>query len=262
MSNHAATLDRLAPARRPSRRPIGHQCWSNLLFVHWRLPAETVRPLLPTELTLDTWDGDALVGLVPFQMSGVRPWWSPPVPGVSAFCETNIRTYVHHRDQNPGVWFFSLEAASSLAVRIARWRWSLPYYRATMELERRDSKIRYACRRLWPGQSGANCRIEATIGVGWGRSKGSDRSETADTAVPGTIDHFLIERYILYARSAAGRLRMGRVHHKPYPLRQVHVDQLEESLIASNGLAPLGEICHTAFSERVDVDIFPLEPVE
>jgi uncharacterized protein YqjF (DUF2071 family) len=261
MSNHAATLARLAPTRRPSRRPIGFQSWSNLLFLHWRLPADTVRSLLPGELTLDTWDGEALVGLVPFQMSGVRPWWSPSVPGVSNFCETNVRTYVHHRNQNPGVWFFSLEAASSLAVRIARWRWSLPYYRATMELERRGSKIRYASRRLWPGPSGANCRIAATIGEGWGSSTGSDRSEATDSAEPGTLDHFLIERYILYAQSAAGRLRMGRVHHKPYPLRKVRVDQLEETLTASTGLAPTGEVCHAAFSKRVDVEIFPLELV-
>jgi uncharacterized protein len=261
MSTHSAILDRMAPTRRPAGRPIGYHRWSNLLFVHWRLPAEIVRPLLPAELTLDTWEGDALVGLVPFHLSGVRPWWSPPVPGISTFCETNVRTYVHHRSQHPGVWFFSLDAASSLAVRIARWRWSLPYYRAAMDLQRRGSSIRYSSRRQWPGPAGACCRIEATIGSGWGDAAVRDGSGAADIAIPGSLDHFLIERYILYAHSAGGGLLMGRVHHPPYVLRRVQLDCFEETLTAAAGLAPLGEICHTAFSEQVDVEIFPLMPV-
>jgi uncharacterized protein len=261
MSNPAATLDRLSPTRRPAGRPIGYQCWSNLLFVHWRVPAALVLPLLPPELTLDTWEGDALIGLVPFHMSDVRPWWSPAVPGVSSFCETNVRTYVHRRDQNPGVWFFSLEAASSLAVRVARWKWSLPYYRATMELARNGAKIRYASRRLWPGPAGASCTIEATIGANWESPLGGNGSTQSGVATPGTLDHFLIERYILYAQSAAGRLLMGRVHHPPYVLRQVRLDRLEETLTATAGFAPCGDVCHAAFCEGVAVEVFPLAPV-
>ena len=128
--------DRLTPTMRPAGSAIGYHRWTDLLFVHWRFPAEIVRPLLPPELTLDTWEGDAWVGLVPFYMSRVRPWWSPPVPGVSYFCETNVRTYVHFRGRDPGVWFLSLDASNSLAVRVARWRWHLPYFRAHMGLAR------------------------------------------------------------------------------------------------------------------------------
>lgn len=261
MSISAAACDRLVPALRPSGSAIGYQRWSNLLFVHWRMPAESVRPLLPAGLTLDTWDGDAWIGLVPFQMSGVRPWWSPPVRGISSFCETNVRTYVHDRGQNPGVWFFSLEAASSLAVRVARWKWNLPYHRATMEIARTGSSIRYASRRRWPGSRGAGCTIEATIGRDWGDSDQTTHSPASHSALPGTLDHFLVERYILYTQSADGRLRMGRVHHTPYPLKQVRVDRLDESLVADLGLPATGEICHAAFSEGVEVEIFPLAAV-
>src|SRR5437764_197484 len=86
-----AAIDRIAPTRRPPGRAIGYQIWTNLLFVHWRIPAEIMRPLMPPELSLDTWEGDAWVGLVPFDMSGVRPWWFPALPGVSRFHETNVR---------------------------------------------------------------------------------------------------------------------------------------------------------------------------
>lgn len=262
MSSFPAELDRLSPARRPDGRAIGYHVWSNLLFVHWRVPTEVVRPLLPAGLTLDTWEGDALIGLVPFEMSGVRPWWSPPVPGVSSFCETNVRTYVHHRDRNPGVWFFSLDASSSLAVRIARWRWSLPYYRATMRVRWEAATIEYSSRRLWPGPADATSRIVATIGEGWNNSAGDDEARLPDTARPGTLDHFLIERYVLYAQSARGRLLMGRVHHSPYVLRRARLDQLDETLLEAARLPRPGEICHLAYSERVSVEVFPLAPVE
>src|SRR5579864_3319335 len=96
-------IDRISPMQRPAGRAIGYQIWTNLLFVHWSVPIELVQPLIPPSLTLDTWQGQALVGLVPFYMSGVRPWWSPAIPGVSSFCETNVRTYVHFRGRDPGV---------------------------------------------------------------------------------------------------------------------------------------------------------------
>lgn len=253
-------LDRLAPAFRPPGRVAGYHHWSDLLFVHWRFPAQAVRPLLPDGLTLDTWDGDAWIGLVPFRMSGVRPWWSPPIPGVSSFCETNVRTYVHHQGRNPGVWFFSLEASQSLAVRVARRLWHLPYHRASMSLERAAPEIRYASRRLWPGEPGPGCRIEATVGPPWGLDAESESRATSH-AVPGTLEHWLIERYILYARGADGSLRMGRVSHARYPLRQVTVRRLEQTLLPAAGLATDSEPCHAIFSEGVDVEVFPLTRV-
>jgi uncharacterized protein len=253
-------IDRIAPAVRPPGSPIGYHRWTDLLFVHWRLPADLVRELLPAELTLDTWEGDAWVGLVPFYMSGVRPWWSPPVPGVSSFCETNVRTYVHYRGRDPGVWFFSLDASSSLAVRVARWRWHLPYFRAQMGLTRTGGSVRYSSRRLWPGAAGAGCAIRATVGPVLGHEMPA-RELPAGRALPGTLEHFLIERYILYASPAPGRLLAGRVHHCPYPIREARLDGIDENLLGACGLAPPTTPCHVAFSDGVQVEIFPLRPV-
>jgi uncharacterized protein YqjF (DUF2071 family) len=258
----AATLDRIAPTRRPREAAIGYHRWSNLLFLHWRLPAEDVATLLPPGLTLDTWEGDAFVGLVPFRLSRVRPWWFPPVAGISSFCETNVRTYVHRQGSHPGVWFFSLDAASSLAVRVARWKWSLPYFRAVMDFQRAGARIHYGSRRLWPGTEGAGCAIEVTIGGDWCDSGIPPRPRHSGSARPGTLDHFLIERYILYSQSDTGPLRMGRVHHPSYALRCVDVERVEETLLPAAGFAPDTLCCHAAYCEGVDVEIFPLRTAE
>jgi uncharacterized protein YqjF (DUF2071 family) len=254
-------IDRSAPTLRPRENAIGYHRWTDLLFVHWRLPEAIVRPLLPAELSLDTWEGDAWIGLVPFYMSRVRPWWSPPLPGISYFCETNVRTYVHFRGRDPGVWFFSLDASNSLAVRIARWRWHLPYFRAEMSLAPSGDAVRYSSRRLWPGTARASCAIRTTVGPPLGHATPL-RPLQAGRALPGTLEYFLIERYILYASPAPGRLLAGRVHHRPYPIREARVDEMEETLLAAAGLSPPGRPCHAAFSDGVDVEIFPLRPVD
>ena len=253
-------IDRFAAMARPAGRPIGYHCWTELLFVHWRLPAALVRPLLPAGLTLDTLEGDAWVGLVPFWMSRVRPWWSPPVPGVSHFCETNVRTYVHFRGRDPGVWFFSLDASNSLALRIARWRWHLPYFRAEMSLERVGDSIHYGVRRLGPGIAGPGCAIDAKIGPLLGHET-AVRPLPAGRALPGSLEYFLVERYILYASPAPGKLLAGRVHHHPYPIREARLETIHETLLAASQLAPQAPPCHTVFSDGVDVEIFPLQPV-
>ena len=125
-------IDRIAPTHRPDGKPIGYQTWRDLLFLHWRVPVEEIQALLPAELTVDTFEGEAWVGIVPFKMRNIRPRWSPAIPGISNFYETNVRTYVHQQGKNPGVWFFSLDASSNLAVKIARWKWNLNYFKALM----------------------------------------------------------------------------------------------------------------------------------
>jgi uncharacterized protein len=265
----SALIDRMAPTVRPAGGPIGYHRWTDLLFIHWRVPAQVIRPLLPPGLSLDTWEGDAWVGLVPFSMSRVRPWWSPALPGISSFCETNVRTYVHFEGRDPGVWFFSLDASSSLAVRVARWRWHLPYFRARMNLQRTTAAVEYKSRRLWPAGDGpggvgpahdiSGCEIRATIG----RLVGHDavgRALPAGRALPGTLEHFLIERYILYALSATGKLLSGRVHHAPYPIREARLEHLDETLLAATAIHPPVSACHTLFCDGVDVEIFPLRP--
>ncbi len=246
----ALEIDRLSPTQRPSGRAIGYHCWSNLLFLHWRVPSEMIAALLPQGLSLDTWQGDAWVGLVPFQMSGVRPRW---FPWGFAFRETNVRTYVHCRGRDPGVWFFSLEAANSLAVEIARRFWGLNYFRASMSVTRAGDRVQYASRRLWPGPAGAHLSLDAEIGPQF-------PATNSGHAVPGTLEHFLIERYFLYCERR-GRLLRGQVHHLPYALKSARAVSLQESLLAANGIEVCEPPCHAAFSERVDVEIFPLVSV-
>jgi len=253
MSSAADTIDRITPTRRPTEAAIGFQRWSDLLFVHWRMPAEVIASLLPPRLTIDTWGGDAWVGLVPFYMSGVRPWWSPPVPGISNFCETNLRTYVHLDGEQPGVWFFSLEAANSLAVRIARRNWNLPYFKAMMSLEKKGRNIHYHSARQWPEPIGAMTDIEIQIG-----EPIQSGTQTGAAAV-GTLEHFLAERYLLYAADRGGNLYRGQVHHRPYQLRAARILSIEQTLLESANIHPPDKkFCHALYSEGVDVDIFRL----
>lgn len=250
-------IDRLAPAGRPAGRAVGYQSWRDLTFLHWRVEPEVVRDTLPAGLDLETYDGAAWIGLVPFLMTGVRPRWAPAVPGLSTFPETNVRTYVTRTNaagvREPGVYFYSLDAAKSLAVAIARTAWRLPYYRAAMSVTRNGDTTNYESRRLWPGPRGAGGRIEVTA------------TGPAAAAEPGTLEHFLAERYLLFTPGvrgqARGRILRGQVHHAPYPLRPVRVDRCEDSLVAAAGFAGLSDSRppdHALFSDGVDVEIFPL----
>jgi len=123
-------IDRTAPTRRPPGRNDGTQRWESLLFAHWEISTETLRPLIPKQLDIDTFQGAAYIGVVPFKMRNIRPRWLPKKFAFN-FLETNVRTYVVYKDQ-PGVYFFSLDANSRLAVMAARAGWSLPYHHATM----------------------------------------------------------------------------------------------------------------------------------
>lgn len=225
------------------------QRWSELSFLHWRFPADAIRPLLPPGLELDTFAGEAYVGLVPFTMTGVRPVWAPPCKPLSNFHETNVRTYVHYKGRDPGVWFFSLDAANMPAVRIARALWKLPYHFARMSLETAHGEITYTSERLWPGPIPAGCSVR-TRPVG-----------PITTAAIGTLEHFLAERYILYAY-ARSRLYAGRVHHTPYPLQRAELLSLDETLLKAADLTrpDLQPLVH--YARGVDVRVFPLRPVQ
>jgi len=241
-------MDRISPTRRPEDRPAGFQRWRHLLFLHWEVPASAVQALIPPELDVDTFEGRAYVGVVPFTMRDVSPWWSPSVPGISNFDELNVRTYVHYKGSEPGVWFFSLEAASTIAVAAARAGWSLPYHRAKMRLSVRGNEVEYSSRRRFPGPTPADFECRYSIG------------ESIGSAEPGTFEHFLAERYILYARSSKA-LRIGRVHHKPYPLHRASVHEVRESMVRATGLPQPSGDPHVLYSPGVDVDVFALKPV-
>lgn len=203
------SIDRLAPTRRPPGRAAFHQRWAELLFLHWELPPAVLTALLPAGLTLDTFEGRAYVGVVPFTMTGIRPWWAPPLPWLSAFHEVNVRTYVHHGGRDPGVWFLSLDAANGLGVWVARTLFHLPYHHARMSLRHQgDSVVYHSARR----RGGAGCAFRYAI------------TGAPAAAAPGTLEHFLAERYLLYA-VRRGRLLRGRVHHAPYTAFSVFITQ-------------------------------------
>ena len=233
-------LDRIAPTRRPEGANAGTQLWRELLFVHWSFPAEVLRPLVPPRMELDLWEGRALVGLVPFVMRDIRSSWMPKGAGLD-FLETNLRTYVHVNDE-PGVYFFSLEASSWLAVRVARLVWGLPYFHAEMETKREGDRVAYASKRK--DASAAGVTADFTIGEALGPSE------------PGTLEHFLLERYLLFSEKG-GDLYKGQVHHVPYPARRATVHALDQTLLTAAGLDTGGrapDLVH--FSEGVDVEVF------
>ena len=245
-------IDRFAPTRRPARRVVMYQGWRDLTFLHWSFSPDVIRPLIPHGLELDLFEGRAYVGLVPFTMLGVRPAGLPPVRGLSRFHETNVRTYVHFQGRDPGVWFFSLDAANPTAVRVARGLFHLAYHYARMFLEREQTAltetsnaILYAGVRRWPGPVPASYLIRAEA-VG-----------PVQPAHPGTLEFFLAERYLLYT-VWRDQIYQGQVHHTPYPLQACRVHTLHETLMASAGIARPSEQPLAHFSPGVDVEIFSL----
>jgi uncharacterized protein YqjF (DUF2071 family) len=228
-------------------RPAGFQRWRSLLFVHWEVPREVLESLVPPPLRVDTFETKSYVGLIPFDIPEVRPLRAlPPVPTAARFLETNLRTYVLLNGE-PGIWFFSLEAESTLAVLGARAVFGLPYFRAEMSMMKGGSETQYTSRRIWPLPSTGPATLSVQYQVG----------DPIGPAAAGTLEHFLVERYTLYARHPLLGLVRGRVRHRPYPLRRATVTQLRETLTAAAQIRTLGPQLPALFSEGVDVDISP-----
>ncbi|MCB9796226.1 MAG: DUF2071 domain-containing protein [Alphaproteobacteria bacterium] len=237
-------MDRLGPARRPEGRNAGTQRWSDLLFVHYEVEPEALAAQLPAGLSLDTFEGRAFVGLVPFRMERIAPPLWPPALGLN-FLETNLRTYVHVEGDRPGVYFFSLEAASWLAVRIARWLWRLPYFDAAMSVT-----VDQGVRDYRTTRRGGGPHLRARFRTG----------QPLGHAAPGTLEHFLLERYLLYVERD-GALWSGQVHHAPYPMQAVELLDLEETLCAAAGIErPPGPPPLAHASPGVDVEVFAIRP--
>ena len=198
------------------------QRWHDLLFAHWRCDVDNLRPLVPAALEIDTFDGSPWISVVPFRMSGIRFRGAPPVPTAHAFLELNVRTYVT-LDGRPGVWFFSLDAESSLAVIGARLGVRLPYFRATMHITRDDERIGYTSER-WKLAGGPASFAASYHAIG-----------DATAATPGSLDHFLTERYSLFA-STGQRIWRGDIVHPPW-LLQRGVAQIERnSMLTAAGI--------------------------
>ncbi len=242
--SRCADLDRIAPSRRPSAPVAGTQRWRDLFFLHYAVDPALVRPLVPSALELDTWDGELWIGVVPFVMRDIKSAWMPRVLALD-FLETNLRTYVHYRGE-PGVYFFSLEASSWLAVRVARAVWKLPYFHAEMSVTRDESTFRYAsARREAPAAS-----LDAEL----------VRGEALSPSAPGTLEHFLLERYHLFSTKGS-QLMKGTVHHVPYPAHAAHARRFTQTLTDAAGLRDVGALRATHFSPGVDVEVFGPWPV-
>jgi uncharacterized protein YqjF (DUF2071 family) len=232
-------------AHRPWPLPAGPwvmtQTWHDLLFVHWPIPVDGMRALVPAQLEVDPWQGQCWIGVVPFWMSGVRVRGLLGVPGATRFPELNVRTYVTHGGK-PGVYFFSLDAASSLAVKAARTFYHLPYFHAQMRTERRGDEISYSSVRN-RGDSEFVARYQPVAPVELRRQ--------------GTIEHWLSERYCLYTVHH-GVVYRGEVHHEPWPLQdaEAHIERNTMAAAAGFDLPNTSPLLH--FARRLDVLIWPL----
>ena len=236
-------IDRVAPTCRPNGRNDGTQRWESLLFCHWQISPKVLRPLVPDQLQIDTFDGQTYVGIVPFKMRRIRPRWLPPALAFN-FLETNVRIYVVYKDQ-PGVYFLSLDANSILAVLAARVGWSLPYYHARMSLSDDEETRHYQSQRR-----GGTAAHQVSFRVG---------DELGPSTV-GSLEHFLLERYLLFTHRD-NRIQIGQVHHQPYHAYLATIDQLSDQLAAASGLPScdrLPDLAH--FCPGVDVEVFGNRP--
>jgi uncharacterized protein len=217
------------------------QTWHDLLFAHWPIPTNELRPLVPFQLALDTFEGQCWVGVVPFWMSGVRARGLPPIPGLSRFPELNVRTYVTY-DGKPGVYFFSLDAANRAAVWGARTFYHLPYFHADMKSTEQNGRIAYSCvRRSQPAEFRATYHPNGPVRI----------------RATKTLEHFLTARFCLYTTHQNQVYRCD-IHHLPWPLQDADAQFERNSMTvpAKIALPPTPPLLH--FSKHLQVLIWPL----
>ncbi|MDZ7705240.1 MAG: DUF2071 domain-containing protein [Trueperaceae bacterium] len=214
--------------------------WYDLLFMHWPVPPDALRDFIPDALSVDTFEGEAWLGVVPFQMSQVRPRGLPSVPWLSRFPELNLRTYVKDADGKAGVWFFSLDAHNPVAVRLARWSFSLPYFDADMVCEADGDAVRYRSRRTHRGVPGA--RFEGTY-----QPTGAVLEHNEE------IEHFLTERYCLYSANRRGDVFRGDIHHQPWPLQPAEIDLTTNAMTEQIGVTLPDDEPLLHFSRKLEV---------
>lgn len=231
-------------AHRPWPLPEGPwllgQTWEDLLFAHWPVPAATLRPLLPPALKLQEHSGSAWLGVTPFRVTALRLRGTLPVPGLSTFVETNVRTYVTYEGK-PGIWFFSLDTPSRPAVEVARRLYRLPYFHARMELRERAGRVEYSVAR------GSGKAFSARV---------APRARPEPVAA-GSLERFLVERYCLYA-AEGDTLYRAEIHHPPWLLQPVE-GVVDLNTLAPNGVRLPDEAPLLHFARRQDVVLWPLE---
>lgn len=207
----------------PSRPWAGQMRWCDLAFLHWPVSSVAIRHLVPLELQIDTYDGAAWVGVVPFRMEGVRLRAAPPVPTAHAFPEINVRTYVSAAGR-AGVWFFSLDAASKLAVRGARFLYNLPYFDAEISVESDGDTVSYHSIRRHRGAPPAEFKARyRPIGP-------------AHEAPSGSLEHFLVERYCLFMHDERRGLGLLDIDHEPWSLHRAAAEVAVNSMAEASGI--------------------------
>jgi uncharacterized protein YqjF (DUF2071 family) len=247
-ARQSATLERTEhrPWPLPAEPWVMGQTWEDLLFAHWRVDPHEVRRLVPAELSVEEHDGSAWLGITPFLISGLRLRGTLPVPALSSFPELNVRTYVT-AEEKPGIWFFSLDTSSILATEAARRWYRLPYFHARMRLDRGGEGVEVT--------SARNAAERPFVFDASYRASSGAPAEPR----PGSLEHFLAERYCLYAHDR-GRLYRADIHHLPWEIREADV-RIEHNTLPPNGIELPAEapLCHVA--ERQDVVIWPLSEV-
>ena len=214
--------------------------WHDLLFIHYPVDAERLRALIPGGLEVDAFDGVAWIGVVPFHMTGVKPRLAPPLPWLSAFAELNVRSYVTCGGK-PGVWFFSLDAANPIAVSVARRFFHLPYFDARMSSHSDGKGVVYKSARTHRGAEAAEFQARY-------RPAGA-----AALSKPGSLEHWLTERYCLYSCDARGGIYRVDIHHDPWPLQPAEAEIEKDTMLEWLGLRPLADAPLLHFSRKLEV---------
>lgn len=231
----------------PQQPWVIRMTWSQLLFAHWTIEPDVVASWLPDGMILDLHEGRAWVGVVPFLMSDVAPRFCPPIPGLSRFLELNVRTYVIV-DGKPGVWFFSLEAESRVAVRAARATFSLPYMDAAMSIRRGEGgEIHYRSARTHRGEQAAE--YEASY------CAAGDFRE----ALPGSLESWLTARYCLYSANRRGQILRGEIDHPPWSLAPANYTERTNTMGDGFGFDLRGQP-HLLLAKKVDVRAWMIQP--
>jgi uncharacterized protein len=223
-----------------SRPWVMRMRWRGLLFAHWVLDVAALRPLVPSSLEIDTFEGRAYVGIVPFGMEDVAPRGLPAVPYLSAFPEVNVRTYVRLGEKG-GVWFFSLDASRRLAVEGARLGFHLPYFHARMSMDRQGDEVVYRSSRR--DRRGRAAELDVRY-----RPTGPVRP-----ASPGSLDRWLTDRLRLFAVDRRGRVSTTSIAHASWPLQPAEAEFRVETVSAAQGIELSGPPVHLAFADRLEV---------
>ncbi len=214
------------------------QTWHDLLFAHWPVDADVVRQLVPPEFDLDLFDGTVWLGLVPFHMTNVAPRGVPSLPWISEFPELNVRTYVRVGER-PGIYFFSLDAGSALAVQAARSLLNLPYFVAEMSVLPNGNAVEYDCQRKASA-------VAATFSARYGPVG------PVFQAIKGSLEYFLTERSCLYSLDPRGAPYRLEIHHPAWQLQAAHAAIMRNTMAAAAGV-PLPDVQPLLhFSRRQD----------